>query len=408
MPRGNGGRGSGNNNGNRGNGNDANAGQQSGGRRPGGGGGGGGTTVTRPGGGGAGSVGGRPVRPSVTPTQTSQNLSAPGSTPTRPSGFNPSGGIVGNAINMVTAGAQAPAGSSNNEVTDPWATSTITKQQAIDFATDMLKLWGLESLGVDVNKLVDDYGDNTALYEVGIRQTEGYQKRFKGLNDLRKSGNTYGITSEGEYLALENQYRTVFRNAGISNMLISSDGTDYTNIADLVSKFNTSSQEVASRIADAQRVVNNTPQEVKNALRDFYNINDTDLLSYTLDPTKTAADINAKANASLIAGLGRTTDYGVNITQQAAEQYAKVFGESGDISQEQMRKDLAASSTLQKSMGRLAGLEKETFTGTESLQATTGIDAAATEKAKRLQSAERARFSGSSAIQQKTLRRGGI
>lgn len=325
--------------------------------------------------------------------------------PARPAGFNPSAGIVGNAVNMATAAAQAPAGG-GDEVKDPWATSKITKQQAKDFATDMLKLWGLESLGVDVNKLVDDYGDNTALYEVGIRQTEGYQKRFKGLNDLRRAGNTYGITSEGEYLALENQYRNVFRQAGIGDRLTGTSGNDYESIADLISKYNQSVDEVQARIADAQRVVNDTSPDVKNALRDFYGIGDNDLLAYSLDPANAMADINRKANAATFAGLSRQA--GLNVSQTYAETMAQNLYGTSDINRPEIQQSVQQASTLQRETSKLAGIEGTSLSAEESLSTTLGTDALATEKVKGLQSRERARFSGSSAIQQKTLRRGGI
>lgn len=289
--------------------------------------------------------------------------------------------------------------------TPPAPASTFDRKSAIDIANDMLAQYGLKDFGIDVQALVDQYGENTELYGVGIRNTETYKKRFDGLIKLRNSGNTYGITNEGQYLALENEYRTIFRQANLSSQITDASGSDYTSIADLISKYNLSSEEVKSRISDAQRVVNDTAPEVKAALRDFYNIGENDLLAYSLNPANAMDDINRKANAATFAGIARQS--GLNVSEQyARETMQNIYG-AEDINRGNVQKALQTAASTQQETSRLAQIEGGTLSAEETISSTLGTSAEAEKKIRGLQSRERARFAGTSAISKGTLRRRG-
>ena len=111
-------------------------------------------------------------------------------------------------------------------------------------------------------------------------ETETYQKRFKGLVDLRKKGVT-DIRNESEYLGLEREYRSVFREAGMRDFL-GPDGTQtqFDAIAELVADYSVSVAEVRSRVNDAARVVADTSQETLDAMKEYYGLDMATLTEY--------------------------------------------------------------------------------------------------------------------------------
>lgn len=290
--------------------------------------------------------------------------------------------------------------------------AALTHGNAVTLATKYLNDLGVGNLGIteaDISKLVSDYGDDANMISVAIESTQGWKTRFDGLVKMRQSGDAMrlGITTEAQYLELENQYRQVFKDANLSNLITDETGNDITKISDMITKFKNSPNEVKDRIADAQRVVNDTSPEVRAALKDFYNIDSTDLVAYSLNPENMAKDINAKANAAMFAGLARGA--GLDIGRTFAEtQVQNLYGNADIESRYNLQKSLTAAAETHQGASRLATIEGGTLSAEETIGSALGTDVAATKKINELQSRERARFSGSSAIQQKTLRRGGI
>jgi hypothetical protein len=265
---------------------------------------------------------------------------------------------------------------------------------------DALRMYGLEGLVGDLDRIIKDSGNSASVAMNQIRQTEAYRDRFKGLLGLQQRG-VADVRNEAEYIELETNYRQVFREAGIQNFLGNSGSkAERDAIAKLVGDFSLSVNEVRDRVGDAQRVVAETPQEVRDSLQRYYNIDPGTLVEYALDPSRTQAKINQLANTAIVGGYASRA--GLDLDLRGAESVAGLSG-TQDVSTERLTTDMAASRTIRDATKRLADIEKSDLSDTEVVGSTLGINAEAAKKVKTLQSRERARFSGTSGIGQSTL-----
>jgi hypothetical protein len=274
------------------------------------------------------------------------------------------------------------------------------RESAKSFLRNLLSHYGLGSLADSVDSIVKETTSEEVIAE-RLRQTEAYKTRFKGLVQLRAKGVT-DIANEGEYLRAESDYRQVFREAGLSSFLgQAGTQTEFDAIAKLVGDFSLSTNEVRDRVTDAQRIVAQTPQEVRDSFQRFYNVDPATLTAYVLDPTRTASEINRKANAAMIGGLGmqRGLEFGAGVS----ERIGSFLGGEGDLTGTQAEPILGEIADVQRATGRLAELEKSTLSAEETALAQLDLDTGAKEKVKGLQSRERARFGGTGAFSSTAL-----
>lgn len=274
-------------------------------------------------------------------------------------------------------------------------------QQAKAYLQDLFGQYGgMEELVGQIDQLIRDYGNIPEVLVGKVRQTDTYQRRFKGLVQLQREGIT-DIRNEDEYLRLESQYRSVFREAGMRDFL-GSDGTqaEFDAIADLVSNYRVSVDEVRSRVNDAARVVADTDPEVRNALEEYYGITSDVLTEFVLDPDRTMTKVNEIANATLIGGNAAVA--GLSLTRNAAERAAEL-SQGGDVNMGQFQREFTAASEMRDTTARLASIEGNELTDDESFLASLDLDADAATKVRGLRSRERARFSGSAGITSSSL-----
>ena len=210
------------------------------------------------------------------------------------------------------------------------------------------------------------------------------------------------MRNEAEYLNLETEYRSAFNEAGLRNYL-GADGSqsEYDSIAELVGDFSVSVEEVKSRIGDAQRVVADTPQEVRDSLQRFYNIDSTALVEYALDPTRSQDKINTLANAAIVGGYGDIA--GLDLDIETAETVSS-FANDEDLNLNALNKQLVAGADVRDTTARLANIDRMELSDSEALLASMDADATAKKKVKGLQSRERARFGGSSGFNRESLK----
>ena len=307
-------------------------------------------------------------------------------------------------------GNAAPAGPSaadiqkmiNDALTADRAAATGRKnEEAKAILTGTFSQWGgMEGVIGDLDRLIREWGNNIDVILAKIPETATYQTRFKGLVDLRKKGVT-DIQNEGQYLTMEKEYRSVFREAGMRDFL-GADGTQsqFDAIADLVANYSVSVDEVRSRVNDAARVIADTSSETINAMRDFYGIDTATLTEYVLDPVRTQNKINTIANATLLGGGARRSN--LNIDVSTAESLADLSGmQDANVGQYQER--FSQASVLRDATARLAGIEDSQISDSEIVQSQFNTDASSMSKVKGLQSRERARFSGGSGITSSSL-----
>lgn len=274
-------------------------------------------------------------------------------------------------------------------------------QQAKAYLTDLFSQYGgMQELVGQIDQLIRDYGNVPEVLVGRIRETSTYQNRFKGLVRLRQQGVT-DVRNEEEYLNLEREYRSIFREAGMANFL-GEDGTQaqFDAIAELVADYSVSANEVRSRVNDAARVVADTSPEVRDALESFYGITADVLTEYVLDPQRTMNKVNEIANATLIGG--GAARQGLRIDRAAAESAAGLAAD-GDVNMGQFQREFVAAAELRDTTARLAAIEGSELTDSESFLASLNLDANAADEVRGLRSRERARFSGSSGITSSSL-----
>ena len=119
--------------------------------------------------------------------------------------------------------------------------------------------------------------------------------------------------SPSEYLATERAYRQVMQSSGLLLVSTTAQTTSKGFIAADVAP-----QEVQQRIKTATDFVNSVPQEVRNQFNEWYTTGD--MIAYALDPAKATALVEKSMSAANIAGRG--DQYGLNISQAAAERAA--------------------------------------------------------------------------------------
>ena len=196
------------------------------------------------------------------------------------------------------------------------AKKEISKETRDAFALleEAFKLYGLDSLVPIIRGYMeDDLGVEQAKLKLKTEQV--YKDRFKG-NELRRSKGL-NVLSEDKYLELENDYSETLRSYGLSDYFgVVTDATSrlarQQKMADVIGN-DISAVEFKDRIKTVVTRVNMADANVKNELKAFYNITDTDLVKYFLNPAEgidtlkekvTTAEISA---ASITQGLGNTS-----------------------------------------------------------------------------------------------------
>ena len=289
--------------------------------------------------------------------------------------------------------------------TDTTDEDRIARQDAAARLNEVLATWGLSGLGSVINSLLIEYGPNAPSAIMSrIKDTEQYKQRFKGLLTLRQKGIT-DIPDEGSYLAFERQYRQAFREAGLRDYLGESGSqAEYDAIAKLVGDYSVSVDEVRERITDAQRVVADTPQEVRDSLQRFYGIDPNLLTQYVLDPTRTTTEIQRRANAAIVGGYAQRA--GLEFGAGVSERIGEFLGGERDIQGTQIEPQLTEIADIQRSTQRLAEIEQGDLSAETSALSALNLDQGARERVRTLQSRERARFGGRSGITTGTLSSG--
>ena len=160
--------------------------------------------------------------------------------------------------------------------------------------------YGLEALVSPLQDLIKQ-GLSGPEFQIALRNTDAYQKRFAGNTERIKKGLT--ALSPGEYLALEDQYQNIMRNYGLPASYYAKDSLGTQQGFNRLIANDVSAVELEERVLTAQKRVLDAAPEVKTALKQFYpDITNGDILAYTLDPEKGLEDIKKKVTAAEIGG----------------------------------------------------------------------------------------------------------
>ena len=179
---------------------------------------------------------------------------------------------------------------------------------------EAFKLYDLEALiPIIRGYMEDDLGPEQA--KLKLKTEKVYQDRFRG-NELRRAKGL-NVLGEDAYLELENDYSETLRSYGLSDYFgVVKDANSrlarQQKMADVIGN-DISAVEFKDRIKTVVTRVNMADENTKTSLKALYNITDTDLVKYFLNPAEgtdrlkekvTAAEISA---ASMTQGLGMTS-----------------------------------------------------------------------------------------------------
>jgi hypothetical protein len=252
--------------------------------------------------------------------------------------------------------------------------------------------YGLGSL---VSSVKDMLINRTPASEIPIalQNTEAYQNRFKANQDRIKAG--LAALSPAEYVGLEDQYQNIMRNYGLPASYYAKDDTGKQVGFEKFLANDVSATELEDRVATAQQRVLNTNPEVLKALKQFYpDLNNADILAYTLDPKQGLADIKRKVTAAEIGGAA--LQQGLQANGGTAESLA-----GQGITKAQAQQGYTNVAEMLPRGSQLADIYGETpytqATAEAEVFNTTGA-ADAAKKRKKLTALETAQFSGSSGV----------
>jgi len=181
--------------------------------------------------------------------------------------------------------------------------------------------YGLEALVTPLQDLIKQ-GLSGPEFQIALRNTDAYQKRFAGNTDRIKKGLT--ALSPAEYLALEDGYQNLMRNYGLPASYYAKDSLGTQAGFNKLIANDVSAVELEDRIVTAQKRVLDAAPEVTTALKQFYpDITNGDILAYTLDPEKGLTEIKRKVTAAEIGGAALAA--GLNTSLTDAE-YLRRYG----------------------------------------------------------------------------------
>jgi hypothetical protein len=248
--------------------------------------------------------------------------------------------------------------------------------------------YGLESLVSPLQDLIKQ-GLSGPEFQIALRNTDAYQKRFAGNTERIKKGLV--ALSPGDYIELEDQYQKIMRNYGLPASYYTKDSIGTQAGFNKLIANDVSAVELEERVLTAQKRVLDAAPEVMTALKQFYpDITNSNILAYTLDPEKGLEDIRKKVTAAEIGGAalgaGLTTSltdaeylrrYGV--TKETAQRGYEIIGSGlqrgrqlADIYQqpdytqavaEEEVFNLPGQTESQQKRKKIIGLEKAEFGG---------------------------------------------
>lgn len=256
-----------------------------------------------------------------------------------------------------------------------------SRQSAYDRLRAVFQSFGLPDSPdiLDVIKQASIDGDAVELVQARLQETASWKSRFAG-NELRKQKNQ-NVLSVAEYLAQEDQYTAVLRNAGLPQGFYD-DKSDFSNLIG----GGVSVAELQDRVNLAGDIVSREDPNVLAQLQ-ARGISTGMLLAHALDPERAAPLVKRQQQSILIgaaaarSGVGaevatsdRLAELGIN-EAQATQGFGQINDfldtsrKQGDIYGEQFGVDDAVGEVFEGQSGakrkRLTSTERANFGGSD-------------------------------------------
>ena len=177
---------------------------------------------------------------------------------------------------------------------------TDATRDAFAMLEDLFRSYGLEELAGEIaDYMKQGLTSAEALIKLKTNPAGAYATRFAGNFERVKKG--LNVLSEAEYINLESSYAQTLKAYGLGSMVSSNRKDNYKKFAEFIAA-DISAVEFKDRIDLAVTRVQNADPFTRNTLKSFYNINDTDLVSYFLNPTENLPKLQQKVTAAEIGG----------------------------------------------------------------------------------------------------------
>lgn len=266
----------------------------------------------------------------------------------------------------------------------PSAPTGMTDEQrsAYDILRDLFTQYGLPANGdiLDVIKNAAINGDSADLVQIQLQGTDSWKQRFAGNEKRRAAGlNTLSVA---EYLAQENQYATIMRNAGVPVGFFD----DPTDFADFIGK-SISPAEIQSRVDLASDIVNREDPNVMNELA-RRGLTPGMVIAHALDAERAAPLIRRDLNSVLIGAAGARA--GVTTGVAYADQLA-----GRGINEQQAQQGFGQVADISRNASKLGDIYGVDYSQDDALAEVFDNSADAGDKRKRITNQERSAFGGS-------------
>lgn len=149
------------------------------------------------------------------------------------------------------------------------------------------------------------YGTDTS--PEGQAARERYLQAFPRIDEFIKSGIFAGENPELQYIGYRNTVTEAAQRYGINEDLITKE-----RIADYITN-RTSAAELTNRMSQAATAVATTPAETMSILRDYYGVQNGDLISFYLDPDTTEAMLQKRYTAARIGTEAMRQQFGIDV-----------------------------------------------------------------------------------------------
>jgi hypothetical protein len=264
-----------------------------------------------------------------------------------------------------------------------------------EYLSQVFESYGLGTLGPKIKEFVQQ-GFTPDTVTLKLQETPEYQQRFAGNTARKKAG--LPVLSPAEYLATESAYRQTMRSAGLPSGFYDTPEDFSTFIG-----VDVSPSELKQRVDVAAQTIEGADPFFKQQLKQFYGINDADMVAYALDADRALPTLLKQTQAVQFGA--EAARQGIQASRTMAEQYAGL-----GVSQEQARVGFEQVAMMQPVAERLSsisagsqpvGLEEltsATFGGTQSAEAKRRIQNLAQE--------EQSRFAGQAGVGRTSLSRG--
>ena len=194
---------------------------------------------------------------------------------------------------------------------------------------------GLYNAGAEPTEIVSALRYGTDTSPAGKQAYQAYLAAFPKMDKFIREGIFPGENPELQYIQYRNAVTEAAQRFGVNPGLVSKD-----RIADYIEGKN-SAAELVDRMGQAAAAVATTPPETISVLRDYYNVKNSDLMSFYLDTQNTEDMLKKQYTAARIGTEAVRNQFGISrqeaenlaergVTMQEAEQgFQTIAGQQG-------------------------------------------------------------------------------